>query len=119
MTDRKTAPTYITAGVNELYQHMLPTQIYHKSKTRLETGQNVLCQISGQARILAGCSKLAQSKYLIRHDAALKTLFYEILKDLDLVTTVLPWCSLEQPKPLYENNNGKGVLGRPSILLNS
>ena len=26
-----------------------------------------------------------------------------MLKDLDLVTTVLPWYSLEQLKPLYEN----------------
>ena len=91
---------------------MLPTKIYHKSKTRLETGKNVLCRMCGkvpetQAHVLAGCSKVAQSKYLVRHDSALKILFYEMLKDVDLVATAPPWYSLEQPKPLYENDKGK------------
>ena len=30
-----------------------------------------------------------------------------MLKDLDLMTKIPPWCSMEQPKPLYENDNGK------------
>ena len=30
------------------------------------------------ARILTGCGVLAQSKYLSRHDSALKVLFYEM-----------------------------------------
>ena len=60
-----------------------------------------------QAHVLAGCSKLVKSKYLIPQDAALMILFYDMLKVLDLVTTAPQWYSLEQPKPLYENDKGK------------
>ena len=49
MTDWNTAATHIIAGMNELYQQMLPMKVYHKSKTRLEKGQNVLCQMCGKA----------------------------------------------------------------------
>ena len=119
ITDWKTATTDIIAGVVEVYQQMLPTKSYHKSKTRLETGQNALCRMCGKAsetqtQLLAGFNKLAQLKYLLRHDAALKIPFYEMLKVLDLVTTVPPWYSLEQPKPLYKNEKGKAYTSQYS-----
>ena len=57
--------------------------------------------------ILAGCSVLAQSKYLRRHNAALKILFFEMLRDRDLVSTVPPWYSPVLPKLLYENDRAK------------
>ena len=41
-----------------------------------------------------------------------------MLKDLDLVTTVPPWYSLEQPKPLYENEKGKAYLDVPVFAEN-
>ena len=37
------------------------------------------------AHILSGCSALAQSKYLSRHDAALKVPFYKLLYDEGLI----------------------------------
>ena len=124
MAEWKTAPTHFIAGVSELYQQMLPTKVYHKYKTGLETGQNDMCRMCGkvsetQAHVLAGCSKLAQTKYLTRHDAALKILFYEMLKDLDLVTFVPPWYSLDQPKPLYENDKGKAYWDVPVYAENT
>ena len=46
--------------------------------------------------ILAGCSALAQSKYLERDNSALKVLFFELLQDLKLIDSVhlgTPQCS--------------------------
>ena len=71
-----------------------------------------------QAHVLAGCRKLASSKYLIHHEAALKILFYEMLKDLDLVTTIPPWYSWEQLKPLYKNDKGKAYWDVPVFAEN-
>ena len=48
--------------------------------------------------ILSGCSALAQTKYLQRHNDAFKILFFEITK-------VEPWFSPVTPKPLYENEH--------------
>ena len=66
-----------------------------------------------QAHVLAGCGALAQSKYITRHNAAPKEIFYDLLKDLDLVTSIPPWCSQNTPKPLYENEKGKALWDVP------
>ena len=66
-------------------------------------------------RVLAGCAALAWNKYVTRHNAALKILFFEILQDLDLVDTVPPWYSPLKAKTVYEANNAQSVLGCPSI----
>ena len=42
----------------------------------------------GMAHILSACPALAQTKYLARHDAVLKVLFFEIICDLGLIDTV-------------------------------
>ena len=60
-----------------------------------------------QAHVIAGCGALAQSKYMTRHNAALTLIFQELLKDLDLVTSIPPWYSQNRLKPLYENEKGK------------
>ena len=65
--------------------------------------------------VLAGCGALAQSKYMTRHNAALKVIFYELLKDLDLVTSIPPWYSQNTPKPQYENEKGKACTGRTTV----
>ena len=54
--------------------------------------------------MLAGCSALAQSKYLERHNAALKVLFFEMTRDLRLIDSVPPWYSCAVPKPVYESS---------------
>ena len=82
----KTGPSNIIAAEQELYQQLLPTKLYHHKKTGINTSPDVLW--------LSGCSTLAQTKYLARHNAALKIL---------LVSKVPPWHSPVQPKPLYEN----------------
>ena len=55
--------------------------------------------------ILSGCSALAQTKYLQRHNNAFKILFFEALRSLDLITKIEPWFSEVTPKPLYENEH--------------
>ena len=50
--------------------------------------------------VLSWCSFLAQSKYLNRHNAALKILFFERPKDHKLVDSVPSWNSPVTPKPM-------------------
>ena len=59
------------------------------------------------------CGALAQSKYMTRHNAVLKVIFYELLKDLDQMTSIPPWYSQNIPKPLYENEKGKAFWDVP------
>ena len=54
--------------------------------------------------VLAGCSALAQSKYLERHITALKVLFFKMTRDLRLIDSVPPWYSCAVPKPVYESS---------------
>ena len=64
----KTAPTYGISAKQEMYQQMLPTIVYHREKTVLQTGLDVMCHLcrkkpEAQAHILSGCSSLVQTKY--------------------------------------------------------
>ena len=54
--------------------------------------------------MLSSCSALAQTKYLSRHNRVLKILFFELLKDHQMIEAVLPWYSPMQPKLLYQND---------------
>ena len=54
-------------------------------------------------RVLHKSTALAQNKYLFRHNMALKVLFYEILRDQDLLEEVPPWYSPVMPKPVYKS----------------
>ena len=65
------------------------------------------------AHVLAGCPSLAQTKYMERHNAALKVLFFEILRDLDLNETVSPCFSSIEPKPLYESTQAQAFWDIP------
>ena len=56
------------------------------------------------AHVFAGCNALAQTKNLARHNAALKIIFFELLKVYLLIETTPPCYSPIQPKPVYENN---------------
>ena len=86
----------------ELYEQLLPTKLYTKEKTQTSTDGEVLCRLCGKvaesvANVLAGCSSLAQTKYLYRHNAALKILFFELLRD---TTTEAFW-----DIPIYAEHN--------------
>ena len=78
-------PTHSIAGINELYKQLLPTKRYHSRKTKTREDLDTTCILCGEAQesmahVLASCSALAQTKYLMRHNAALKIIFFELLK---------------------------------------
>ena len=50
---------------------------------------------------------LAQTKYLYRHNAALKILFFELLREHGLLEEVPPWYSPVMPKPAYQNTTSE------------
>ena len=82
-----TAPTHPIAGMLKLYEQLTPTKVY-----------DTLCRFCGKTaesipRVLASCSALAQNKYLARHNAALKVLFWGMLRELQLSDTAPPWYS--------------------------
>ena len=78
----------------------------------------VTCRLCDRApesvhHVLAGCTALAQNKYLTRHNAALKTLFFEIVHDLGFIESVSPWYSPVKPKPVYEADSAQAFWDVP------
>ena len=76
------------------------------------TANDIMCRMCGEkpeclAHVLAGCSVLARTKYVSRHNAALKIPFFEMLKDMDLIESNPPWYSPVQPKPVYQNDRAE------------
>ena len=63
--------------------------------------------------VLAGCPAFAQNKYLSRHNAALKVLFFKKLRDLELIDAIPPWYSSVDPKPVYECQEAKAFWDVP------
>ena len=64
----KNVPTHTIAGVQELYQQLLPTKVYYNRKTKSQVTDEK-CRPCGDSlenvqHILSGCSALAQTKYL-------------------------------------------------------
>ena len=114
-----TCPTYTIAGMYELYEQLLPMKLYTKEKTQTSTDGEVLCRLRGKvaesvAHLLAGCPSLAQKKYLyIRHNAALKILFFELLREHGLIEEVPPWYSPVMPKPVYQNGTSQAFWDIP------
>ena len=82
------------------------------------------CRMCGKAtecvpHILAGCGALAQTLYLARHKNALKILFFQVIRELDLVTSEVPWFSKTQPKPMYENERAIAYCDIPLYAYNT
>ena len=63
--------------------------------------------------MLVSCSALAQNKYLARHNAALKVLFWEMLRELRLSDTVPPWYYPVVPKLIYESHEAQAYWDIP------
>ena len=104
----RTAPTHTIAGAHELCQQLLPTRIFYGRKTGTSATGDERCRLCGKGpesvqHILAGCFALAQTKYLELHNNALKILFFQVLRSLDMIDTEEPWYSRINPKPMYEN----------------
>ena len=93
----KNAAKHTIVGVQELYQQLLPALVYDNTKTKSQVIDEK-CQLCGDSlenvqHILSGCSGLAQTTYLQRHNNAFKILFFEVLRSLHLITKVEPWFS--------------------------
>ena len=118
------APTSIIAGMHELYHQLLPNELYHQNKTGTESQRKVRCQLCGNClesvtHITSGCSTLVPTKYLTRHKAALKILFFELLNDLDLIEHTPPWYSPTTPKSKYHNNQASVYWDVPAFAENT
>ena len=104
LSQGRKCPTYVIAGVYELYEQLLPTRVYYSKTTR--TGP--CCKAAESVgHILAGCSARAQSKCFQRHNALRKILFLEI--SLDLIDSVSPRYS--PTEPVYENDRVQALWG--------
>ena len=86
----------------------LPTAsaYYNQKMSSQVTDEN--CRSCGKfteniQHILSGCSALAQTKYLQRHNNALKILFIKVLRSLNLISKVESWFSIAEPEPVYDN----------------
>ena len=102
----------------ELYEQLLSRKLYTKEKTQTSADGEVLCRLRGKvaetvAHVLSGCSLLTQTKYLYRHNAALKILFFELLREHGLMEEVPPWYSSLMPKPAYQNTTNEGFWDIP------
>ncbi|PFX34789.1 Ubiquilin-1 [Stylophora pistillata] len=118
LTEWNNCPSHTIAGLAELYEQLLPTPVYTSQKTHTSGEGEVRCKLCGKApesvaHILSGCSALAQSKYLSRHDTALKVLFYRLLYNEGFIDEIPPWYSLDKPKPVYESENVKAYWDVP------
>ena len=96
--------------MHELYEQLLPTRMYYRKKIGSIVEDDLMCgmcmkDLESVSHILADCSALAQTKYVWRHNSALKILFFEMRKECRLVDRTPPWYSQVVPKPLYENED--------------
>ena len=92
MTTWQRSPNRTIAGM-WLYEQMLPTTVYSYYKIGTTSANDTTCRLCGKgmenvAHVIVGCSALAQSNSLKRHKAALKVLYFELLRDLKLVDEV-------------------------------
>ena len=111
-------PTHTVAGMFELYEQLLPTRLYASQKMGTDLTGVVTCRLCDKVpesvpHVLAGCTAMAQNKYLTRHNAALKTIFFEIVYDLGLIASVPPWYSPVKPKPVYESDSAEAFWDVP------
>ena len=105
----KMAPTHTVAGLQELHQQLLLTKVYYHKETGMSRNADERCRMCGETtesvgHILPGCSAIAQTQYLARHNKAIKILFFDMLRSLNLISTTAPLYSQAQPKPMYEND---------------
>ena len=102
------------ADAMELYEQLLPTRVYSAIRPVRQTPCRMCGKVpEGLAHLLADCSSLVQTKYMDRHNAALKVLFFEMLRDLKLDDSLSPWYSRVEPKPMYESTDAQAFSDVP------
>lgn len=110
---------YVVAGMYELYEQLLPTKLYQLKKIKTSQSSNVSCRMCNKApeslaHVLLGRSALAQNKYLARHNNTLKVLYFELLRELQLVESPPAWYSPIKPKPEYVSEDVQALWDVPT-----
>ena len=119
LSEWRTCPTHVTiAGMFEIYEQLLPTRLYAIYKTQASPTSDPTCRLCGtapesMAHVLSACPALPQTKYLARHDAVLKVLFFDIIEDLVLIEASPPWYSPAKPQPVYEGAHAQAYWDVP------
>ena len=98
----------------EIYEQPLPTRLYAIHKTQASPTSDPTCRLWGRApesmaHVISACPALTQTKYLARHDAVLKVLFFVIIEDLGLIEASPPWYSPTKPQPVYEGAHAQAA----------
>ena len=107
LNDWRICPAHTIAGMFEIYEQLLPARLCAIHKTQASANSDPTCRLCGtapesMAHVLSACLALAQTKYLARHDAVLKVLFFDIIEDLGLIEASSPWYSPTKPQLVYE-----------------
>ena len=110
--------TRTVAGLQELHQQLLPTKLYASRKTKTHTDGDEKCRLCRKAQecvahVVSGCSALVQTLFLARLNAALKILFFEVIRGYQLADSVPPWYSPVQSKPVYQHDKVKAYWDVP------
>ena len=64
ISDWKTAPAHVIAGISKLHEQPLPTKLYNPRKTKTSKESDFRCRMCGKAQesiahLLSSCSALA------------------------------------------------------------
>ena len=118
LSEWRRCPTHTIASMFEIYEQLLPTRLYPIHKTQASPTIDPTCRLCGtapesMAHVLSACPALAQTKYLARHDAVLKVLFFDIIEHLGLIEASPPWYSPTKPQPVYEGAHAQAYWDVP------
>ena len=105
LSDWKTASM---AGLQELYQQLLPTKLYASRKAKTNACRKAQESV---AHVVSGCSALVLTLYLARHNAALKILFFEMLRGYQLAGRHRILVFTTPAQTCVPRRQGDGVLG--------
>jgi hypothetical protein len=101
-----------------IQDQVIPTRNYQKfiEKLDIPTDHCRLCnqQTETIQHLTSGCSTLANTEYLHRHNFSCKIVHQYLAKQANLIDTEVPYYQYE-PKPVLENNTDKLYWDRPVI----
>ena len=114
-----TASTHIIAEILERYEQLTLKKVYHARNTQTSHPNDTLCRLCGKTaesipHVLASCSALSQNKFLARYNAALKVLFREMLRELQLSDSATVVFS-GRPKTYLRVTRCPSILGYTSL----
>ena len=95
------------------------TRFYHSNI--IKDGTNPLCRVCGKFddfvdHVLSGCSELADSECIQRHDNAALYIHWKVCQDYKIMTSVVKWYEHKREKPETVVENEKAtILGNMPI----